>query len=73
MLCQSFHPALFEYHFEFLCLDETLRQTVFSLSTTSCNVEEITKMVRDSYGDQTLVLMQANLMRFEDTPVTRGN
>ena len=42
----------------------------FSINEESANV--ITEMVRSSFEDQTLILVQSNGCRLEDTEATRG-
>ena len=60
----------------FLCicllLVATARMKYFSINEESANVHDITEMVRSSFEDQTLILVQSNGCRLEDTEATRG-
>ena len=44
----------------------------FSINEESANVHDITEMVRSSFEDQTLILVQSNAYRLEGTETTRG-
>ena len=44
----------------------------FSTNEESANVPDITEMVRSSFEDQTLILVQSKGCRLEDTEATRG-
>ena len=44
----------------------------FSINEDSANVHNIKEMVRSSFEDQNLILVQNNGCRLEDTEATRG-
>ena len=55
-----------------LLLVATARMKYFSINEDSANVHDITEMVRSSFEDQNLILVQSNGCRLEDTEATRG-
>ena len=73
----SISNLVFQTYFGFflcicLLLVATARMKYFSINEESANVHDITEMVRSSFEDQTLILVQSNGCRLEDTEKTRG-
>ena len=66
----SFKPIL--DFFYLLIIMATARNKCFLIIEESANVHDITEMVRSSFEDQTLILVQSNGCRLEDTEATRG-
>ena len=54
------------------CLADTLRMMYFNITEETANVQDITERVREDFEDNSLVLVQANGLRVEDSVVTRG-
>ena len=44
----------------------------FSVNEESANVHDITEMVRSSFEDQNIILVQSNGCRLDDTEPLRG-
>ena len=44
----------------------------FNITSTIANVQDLTEQVRSGFENASLVLVQANGLRFEDNEITRG-
>ena len=44
----------------------------FQIDEGSCNVPDITSKVREGFGEENITLVNANCLRVEDSPATRG-
>ena len=45
----------------------------FSIDEDTANVVDVTAKIRSGFGDESLILVNSNGLRIEDSDVTRGN
>ena len=61
----------------FLCdvflLGEQIQMRFFNITEQTANVSDLTKIVREGFLDESLVLVQSNCLRYEESEATTGN
>ena len=61
----------------FLCdvflLGEDIRMQLFNITEQTANVSDLTRIVREGFHDELLVLVQSNCLRYEESEATKGN
>ena len=61
----------------FLCdvflLGEQIQMRFFNITEQTANVSDLTRIVRERFLDESLVLVQSNCLRYEESETTTGN
>ena len=61
----------------FLCdvflLGEHIQVQFFNITEQTANVSDLTRIVREGFLDESLVLVQSNCLRYEESEATTGN
>ena len=45
----------------------------FNITEQTANVSDLTRIVREGFHDELLVLVQSNCLRYEESEATKGN
>ena len=45
----------------------------FNITEQTANVSDLTRIVREGFLDESLVLVQSNCLRYEEPEATKGN
>ena len=54
-------------------LGEHIRMQFFNITEQTANVSDLTRIVREGFHDELLVLVQSNCLRYEESEATKGN
>ena len=61
----------------FLCdvflLGEDIRMQLFNITEQTANVSDLTRIVREGFHDESLVLVQSDCLRYKESEATKGN
>ena len=61
----------------FLCdvflLGEDIRMQLFNITEQTANVSDLTRIVREGFHDESLVLAQSNCLRYQGSEATKRN
>ena len=45
----------------------------FNITEQTANVSDLTRIVREGFHDESLVLVQSNCLRYKESEATKGN
>ena len=54
-------------------LGEHIQMRFFNITEQTANVSDLTRIVREGFLDESLVLVQSNCLRYEESEATTGN
>ena len=59
--------------YDVFLLGKHIRIQFFNITEQTANVSDLTRIVREGFHDESLVLVQSNCLRYKESEATKGN